>query len=370
MKQRNWIHWVAVTLAMLTATSAYTDVIKSSFGKTMDGIPVEKYTISDANLSMGIITYGARVVSIEAPDRNGKKGDIALGYDTLKEYESDQAYFGGIVGRYGNRIAKGTFTLNGATYHIPINNGPNALHGGPKGFDSKVWTAKELANGVEFTQISPDGDMGFPGTLTSHVKYMLEGNSLRIVYSATTTRPTIVNLTNHVYFNLSGNPGKPVTDEIIMLNADRYTPVDAGLIPTGELALVAGTPFDLTRSTVIGTHIDDDYTQLRLGDGYDHNFVLNGKAGVMHLAAKVSDPSTGRTLTITTTEPGVQFYTGNAIPKDLVGKGGVAIVRRAGFCLETQHFPNSPNERSFPSTMLLPSQTFHSETVYTFGVMP
>jgi aldose 1-epimerase len=316
-----------------------------------------------------VITYGARIVGIEAPDRNGRRGDIVLGYDSLAQYESDPTYFGAIVGRYGNRIANGAFTLDGVTSHIPINNAPNALHGGPKGFDTKVWTAKLIAQGVEMTLVSPDGDMGFPGTLTVHVRYVLIGSSLRIGYDATTTRPTVVNLTNHAYFNLSGDPSRPITDETIHIFADYYTPVDAGQIPTGELAPVVGTPFDLREPTVIGVHIDEDNAQLKLGGGYDHNFVLKRlPKSNLQTAAVASDPVSGRTLTVLTTEPGIQFYSGNSIPEGLKGKNGILYPRRAGFCLETQHYPDSPNHPAFPSTLLMPGQTYHTETVDVFGI--
>jgi aldose 1-epimerase len=365
------IRWTVLALLLAVIPMAQGSVTKSDWGKTADGTPVQMYTITDADLSVKVITYGARIVGVEAPDRTGKRADVVLGYDSLAQYESDPNYFGAVVGRYGNRIAGGTFTLDGVTSHIPRNNGSNALHGGPKGFSTKVWTARMIEQGVEMSLVSPDGDMGFPGTLTVHVRYILIGTSLRIGYSATTTKPTVVNLTNHAYFNLSGDPSRPITDETIRILADTYTPVDSGLIPTGELAPVAGTPFDLTQSTLIGAHIDDDNAQLKLGGGYDHNFVLKRlPKSTLQPAAYATDPKSGRTLTVLTTEPGVQFYSGNSLLGNPTGKNGIVYPRRAGFCLETQHYPDSPNHPAFPSTVLLPGQTYHTETVDIFGVTP
>ncbi len=334
----------------------------------VDGKPVELYTLTDADLTIRITNFGAHVVSVEAPDRSGKKADVILGYRDLAGFQADtKTYMGSVVGRYGNRIAKGTFSLDGQTYHIPTNDHGNALHGGTTGFDRKVWTGQKTANGVELTLVSPDGDMGFPGQLTAHVRYTLEGGSLKIDYSATTTKPTVLNLTNHTYFNLAGEGSGTVLNQKIMIPADRITPVNSTLIPTGQLAPVAGTPFDLRQPTAIGAHIHDANDQLKIGGGYDHNFVLNGGAG-MHLAAKVVDPASGRTLTVTTTEPGVQFYSGNSLDGSTHGASGAAYGRNAGFCLETQHFPDSPNQPNFPSTELKPGQTMRSETVFTFGV--
>jgi aldose 1-epimerase len=252
---------------------------------------------------------------------------------------------------------------------VPLNNGQNALHGGPVGFDHKVWSARELPNGVELTLVSPDGDMGFPGALTAHVRYTLEGKSLHIDYSATTTKPTVVNLTNHSYFNLAGNGRGDILNEVLTIPADRYTPTDATQIPTGELAPVQGTPFDFRKPTAIGAHIDEPNEQLKLAGGYDHNFALNGASGSgMHLAARAVEPGTGRTLTITTTEPGVQFYSGNFLDGTLTGQFGVVYQKHAGFCLETQHFPDAPNEPKFASTVVRPGQTWRSSTVFAFGV--
>jgi aldose 1-epimerase len=368
MKLKYLIAGVAV---LLMSSLAQASVTSMPWGKTADGKPVQIYTLSDHDLTVRITTFGARVVSIEAPDRTGKMADVVLGYDSVAQYESDTStYFGAIVGRYGNRIAKGTFSIDGKTFHVPLNNNGNALHGGPAGFSSKVWTGKEIPDGVEMSLVSPDGDMGFPGTLTVHVRYTLVGHSLRINYSATTTKPTVVNLTNHSYFNLAGDGKGNILQDVLMIPADRYTPVDATQIPTGELAPVAGTPFDFLKPTAIGARINDANEQLKIGSGYDHNWVLNAMGDSLHLAAKVYDPTSGRTLTVTTTQPGVQFYTGNFLDGTKTGKYGVAYQKNAAFCLETQHFPDSPNQPKFPSTLLMPGQTMHSETEFTFGVRP
>ncbi|HEY5330059.1 MAG TPA: aldose epimerase family protein [Acidobacteriaceae bacterium] len=351
------------------AIAAQTTVKSEDWGKTKAGTPVQIYTLTDSALTVRITTFGAHVVSVSAPDRSGNRADVVLGFSSVAGYEFDGGtYIGAIVGRYGNRIAKGTFSLDGNTYHIPINNAPNALHGGTLGFDHKVWTGRALPNGVELTLVSPDGDMGFPGKLTVHVEYTLAGNSLHIGYSATTTKPTVVNLTNHSYFNLAGENSGTVLDQKLMLNADRYTPIDPTLIPTGALDPVEGTPFDFRKPTAIGARIHDANAQLKIAGGYDHNFVLNGAGPGLHLAARLLDPKSGRTLTVTTTEPGVQFYSGNFLDGTLVGISGTKYVRNAGMCLETQHFPDSPNHPKFPSTVLRPGQTLHSTTVFTFGV--
>lgn len=361
----------AALLVVLCATlaSAQTSVSKESWGTAIDGEPVELFKLSDKDLQVDVTTYGARVVSIDAPDRNGKMADVVLGYNNLDGYERDNStYFGAIVGRYGNRIAKGSFSLDGKTYHIPLNNNGNALHGGPQGFSSKVWNATEVPNGVELTLLSPDGDMGFPGALTVHVRYTLEGKSLKINYSATTTKSTVLNITNHSYFNLAGNGNGTILNEVLMIPADRYTPVDVTQIPTGQLAPVQGTPFDFRNPTPIGARIHEKNVQLKIGGGYDHNFVLNGQGSNLHVAAKVFDPSSGRTLTVMTTEPGVQFYSGNFLGGPVTASAAVKYPQYGGFALETQHFPDSPNQTNFPSTRLNPGQTMHSETIFIFGV--
>ena len=357
----------AILFLMTTSMAAHGAVTKTSFGKLADGTAVDLYTLKSPSVEVGLITYGARVVSIKTADKTGKVADVALGYSTLEGYVTDnKTYVGSVVGRYGNRIAHGKFSLDGKEYTIPLNNGANTLHGGTTGFDKKVWTAKEVPGGVEFTLVSPDGDMGYPGTLTVHAKYTLHADALRIDYSATTDKDTVLNVTNHSYFNLSGEGSGLILGEHIMIDADRYTPVDSGLIPTGELAPVAGTPFDLRKPTLIGAADPNSNDQMKLGGGYDHNWVLNGKMGELHLAAKVHDPATGRIMTVTTTEPGVQFYAGTSIPGTFTGKAGVVYLKNAGFCLETQHFPDSPNHPKFPTTELKAGQTMHSTTVFTF----
>ncbi len=356
--------------SLLALTSLAHGAVTTAPWGTADGQAVEIYTLTDADLTVRITNFGAHVVSIEAPDRSGKRADVVLGFKDLAGYQADtKTYMGSVVGRYGNRIAKGAFSIDGTAYTIPTNDHGNALHGGTLGFDRKVWTGHKISNGVELTLVSPDGDMGFPGQLTAHVKYTLQGKSLHIEYSATTTKPTVLNLTNHSYFNLGGEGSGDILKEVVTLSADRYTPVDSTLIPTGQLAPVAGTPFDFRTPTPIGARIDVDNDQLKIAGGYDHNFVLNnaGSKG-LHLAAQVMDPASGRTLTVTTTEPGVQFYSGNFLDGTVTGAAGAAYAKHAGFCLETQHFPDSPNQPSFPSTALRPGQTMHSETVFTFDV--
>ena len=362
---------LAPALASLLAVSsiAHAATKVEPWGKTPAGQPVQLYTLTDSDLTVQITNFGAHVVSIQAPDRHGNKADVVLGYKDLAGYLQDKkTYMGSIVGRYGNRIAKGTFSLDGNAFHIPTNDHGNALHGGTVGFDRKVWTGHEIPNGVDLTLVSPDGEMGFPGQLTVHVRYTLESHSLHINYSATTTKPTVLNLTNHTYFNLSGEGSGSILNEIMMIPADRYTPVNATLIPTGQLAPVAGTPMDFRQPTPIGTRIGEPFEQLKIAGGYDHNYVLNdATSGGLHLAAKVVDPDGGRTLTVTTTQPGVQFYSGNSLAGP-VGASGKPYTKNTGFCLETQHFPDSPNQPSFPSTTLNSGQTLHSETVFTFGV--
>ena len=349
------------------AASAATTVQHSTFGHMPDGKAVEIYTLKSAAVEMQVMTYGARVVSLETKDRNGKMGNIALGLSNLADYMKDpQPYFGAVPGRYANRIANGKFTLDGKSYQIAINDGPNALHGGKVNFAMRNWTAKEIPSGVEFTLVSPDGDQGFPGTLTAHVRYALNDNKVVIQYSATTDKPTVVNLTNHTYFNLAGDGSGTILNEEVTIDADRFTPVNSTLIPTGQLAPVAGTPFDFTTPHKIGDRINADNEQLKLGHGYDHNFVLRGKMGELHPAAQVYDAATGRVLSVETTEPGVQFYSGNFLDGTFTSRTGAKYERRTGFCLETQHYPDSPNHPSFPSTELEPGQTYHSETTWTF----
>ncbi len=346
-------------------------VTKSVFGEMPDGTKVEIYTLEEGALKARIMTYGARVVSLEVPDRSGKVADIVLGYESLAGYTADpKSYFGSVVGRYGNRIAHATFSLDGQAYHLPANDGTNTLHGGLIGFDKHVWQGHEIPNGVEMTLVSKDGDQGFPGTLTARVRYTLDAHALKIEYFATTDKDTVLNLTNHSYFNLAGEGNGDILGHVVMIPADRYTPVDANLIPTGELAPVAGTPLDFHKPTAIGARINDSNEQMKLGMGYDHNYVLNGKMGVLQEAAQVTDPGSGRVLTVETTQPGVQFYSGNFLDGTLHGKHGHIYARRTGFCLETQHFPDSPNHPKFPTSELKPGQTYHYVTVFRFSTAP
>jgi aldose 1-epimerase len=359
-----------IVVATAFSGVAQGEVKMSSWGQTADGTAVAIYTLKSGQIEARVTTYGAHLVSVKAPDKTGKMADVVLGYDTLEKYlVKPNPYLGAIVGRYGNRIGQGKFTIDGKTYQIPINNGANALHGGPVGFDTYVWKAKEVPDGVELTHVSPDGDMGFPGTLTATVRYTLHGDTLRIDYSATTDKATPVNLTNHSYFNLRGDDQADILGDKIEIPADKYTPVDAGLIPTGELAPVEGTPLDFRKPEVMGSRIDADNEQLKRAGGYDFNWVLNGKPGTLHLAAIVTDPVSGRKLTVETTQPGVQFYTGNFLDGSFVGRHGIPYQKHWGFCLETQHFPDSPNHPNFPSTIVKPGETMHSTTTFTFGVV-
>ena len=361
---------VFFTLALL-ASHLEAKVTKSVFGSMPDGTKVEIYTLEEGSIKARVMTYGARLVSLEVPDRSGKIADIVLGYESLDGYTADpKSYFGSIVGRYGNRIAHATFTLDGKRYELPANDGVNTLHGGTKGFDKLVWKGQEIPHGVELTLVSKDGDQGFPGTLTARVRYTLEAHALKIEYFATTDKDTVLNLTNHSYFNLAGEGQGDILNHLMMIPADRYTPVDSGLIPTGELAPVAGTPLDFHKATAIGARIDDPNEQMRLGGGYDHNFVLNGKMGVLQETARVVEPTSGRVLTVETTQPGVQFYSGNFLDGTLHGKHGHVYAKHTGFCLETQHFPDSPNHPKFPTSELKPGETYHSVTLFKFSTAP
>jgi len=357
-----------ILLMMTTVVAAHAAVSHADFGKLPDGSTVTIYTLKSPQVEMRVMTFGARVVSITTPDKNGKMANVVLGYDTLEDYVKDnKTYFGVVPGRYSNRVAGGKFTLEGKEYQLSVNEGTNTLHGGKEGFDRRNWTAKEVPGGVEFTLVSPDGDQGFPGTLTAHVRYTLQDNKVAIHYSATTDKPTVVNLTNHAYFNLSGAGSGTILNEKLAIYADKMTPVDSKLIPTGELKPVVGTPFDFTKPETIGARINADDEQIKLGRGYDHNWVLNGKMGTLHPAARVFDPASGRVLVEDTTEPGVQFYTGNFLDGSFSGPNGKYDFR-TGLCLETQHYPDSPNHPSFPSTELKPGQTYSSETTWTFTV--
>lgn len=360
--------WIPETISAMVRPQ----IKKQPFGMTASGEPVEIYTLTNANgLEARIMTYGGTVVSLKVPDRRGKLGDIVLGYETLEGYLKNSPYFGSIIGRYGNRIGKGQFTLNGKQHLLPKNNGENTLHGGIKGFDKVVWKAKEIKSkkgvGLELSYLSKDGEEGFPGNLSVTVVYTLtKNNELKIDYSATTDKTTVVNLTHHSYFNLAGEGG--ILNHESMINARRFTPVDSGLIPTGELRSVKGTPMDLTKSTVIGERIDQQDEQLTLGKGYDHNWVLNNNTGRLALAARVYEPGSGRVMEVATTEPGIQFYSGNFLDGSITGKAGQVYKQRSGFCLETQHFPDSPNKPGFPSTVLKPGQRYRTTTIYRFLV--
>jgi aldose 1-epimerase len=353
---------------MTTAMAARGLVTKTALGTTPDGTVVDLYILKGDGIEAGIMTYGARVVSIKTADRNGKMANVVLGYSALDAYVADKTtYFGAIVGRYGNRIALGKFSLNGHKYQVPVNNNANSLHGGTIGFDRLVWQGRAITDGVEMTLVSKDGDQGYPGTLTVHVRYTVHHNALRIDYSVSTDKNTVVNLTNHSYFNLSGDGKATILGEQLTLPADKYTPVDAGLIPTGVLAPVEGTPFDFRNATVIGARIHDDNEELKIAGGYDHNWVLRGKNGEVKTAARVYDPASGRVLTVMTTEPGVQFYSGNFLDGTKFGKAGEGHVKNSGLCLETQHFPDSPNHPGFPTTELKPGEVRHSMTTFTFS---
>ena len=343
-------------------------VQKSSFGKLPDGTEIEQYTLRNVKgATAKIITYGATVTELWIPDRSGKNADVVLGFDKLDGYVGDHPYFGGTIGRYGNRIAKGKFTLDGKEYSLFLNNGPNSLHGGKVGFNRRVWKAEpvKVAHGaaVKFTYVSPDGEEGYPGTLTVQVTYELtDDNAVRISYHASTDKPTVTNLTNHSYFNLSGAGSGDILKNVLRLDADRYTPVGDTLIPTGELKSVDGTPFDFRKPTAIGAR----NSQIPGIAGYDHNFVLNGAAGKLRKIGELSDPVSGRQMEIWTTEPGVQLYVGIGLDGSIQGVGG-AYQKFGALCLETQHFPDSPNHTEFPSTVVRPGKDFRSETIYKFS---
>jgi aldose 1-epimerase len=343
------------------------------FARTPDDQAVDLITLNNTNgIEIRVMTYGATILSIKTPDKDGQKDDITLGFDTFEPYVDKSPYFGAVVGRYGNRIAKGKFTLDGQTYTLATNNGQNHLHGGTKGFDKRVWKAEPFQNasgvGVKLTYVSADGEEGYPGALTSTVTYTLtDDNQLIVDYHATTDKATVLNLTQHTYWNLAGTKANDILGHQLMIAADRYTPVDDTLIPTGELASVEGTPFDFRTPTAIGARIDADNEQLKRGKGYDHNWVLTRQGDGLSLAARVFEPTTGRTLDVSTTEPGIQFYSGNFLDGTITGKGGRVYPFRSGFCLETQHFPDSPNHPNFPSPVLRPGQEYKSQTVFRFG---
>ncbi|MDQ2896661.1 MAG: galactose mutarotase [Actinomycetota bacterium] len=385
---------IAAASAVLTATSdaarAHTGAVTITsrpFGITNQsnptpGTPTRLFTLANGRMRVNITNFGGVIQSIDVPDRRGHLSDVSLGFRDLPGYEandvfpqpsggSGSTYFGATVGRYANRIAKGTFTLNGMTYHVPINNGQNALHGGPIGWNQRVWTPVVTRRpgtvSLTLTYVSPDGEQGFPGTVTASVTFSLgRTDALTIHYHATTDKPTVINLTNHSYFNLAGQASGSILAQRLMINSSRYTPTDANQIPTGAIAPVAGTPLDFRHFKAIGRDITAPFGQLLLAHGYDHNWILDGHG--MRLAARAMDPVSGRTLTAYTTEPGVQVYTGNYLAGELVGSTGRTYRQSAGFTLETQHYPDSPNQPSFPSTTLNPGTPFDSTTVFSFGV--
>ncbi|WNL41820.1 aldose epimerase family protein [Halomonas sp. PAMB 3264] len=367
--------------ANMETSSQTTAIEKTSFGQLADGRKVDRYRLTNANgVELEVINYGGTIVSLKVPDSEGHLDDVVLGFDALDGYLSDtyrqvNPYFGALIGRYGNRIADGRFALNGETYTLATNDGGNHLHGGEQGFDQVLWEAEpfenETGSGLALSYVSADGEEGYPGELSVEVSYTLtDQNELIIDYSAETDKATPVNLTQHSYFNLAGEGHASIEEHQLMLNADTFTPIDDTLIPTGERREVAGTPFDFTRPTAIGERIDQDNEQLAFGQGYDHNFVIDrGDADndALVLAARVWEPESGRVLEVETTEPGIQFYSGNFLGGELTGKRGEAYQQRSGFALETQHFPDSPNQESFPSTILEPGERYHSRTVLRFS---
>jgi aldose 1-epimerase len=355
-----------------TSTSSKSaGITEKSFG-TDDGVPITLYTLHNRNgVSVSICNYGGLVTSLKVPDKNGKFGDVVLGYNSLAGYLTSTPYFGALIGRYGNRIAKGKFTLDGQEYTLATNNGPNALHGGLKGFDKVIWQAhaveSESGPSLELTYFSKDGEEGYPGNLAVKAVYTLtDDNALKLEYTATTDKDTVVNLTHHSYFNLAGKG--TVLGHVVMINADKFTPVDSTLIPTGELKPVEGTPFDFRTPTAIGARIGQNDEQLKFGNGYDHNWVINDDTGAVRLMARVYEPTTGRVLEVLSSEPGLQFYTGNFLDGTLKGKHGWVYQFRDAFCMEPQHFPDSPNHPEFPSVVLKPGAVYHNTIIYRFSV--
>ena len=362
----------AFFLGCVSAPHSPAQISREPFGRTKEGTPVDLFTLRNSKgVEARICNYGGILVSFKAPDRHGKMGDVVLGYDKLDDYIKNNPFFGALVGRYGNRIARGKFTLDGKEYTLAINNGPNALHGGLKGFDKVVWEpsirTSQDGPALQLKYLSKDGEEGYPGNLSVTALYTLtDDNGLRLDYAATTDKDTIVNLTEHSYFNLGGKGD--VLKHIMMISADKFTPVDSTLIPMGELRPVDGTPFDFRKPTAIGARIDQDDEQLKFGSGYDHNFVINKPPGELALAARVYEPTTGRVLEVLTTEPGLQFYTGNFLDGTIKGKGGWVYQRRNGFCMEAQHFPDSPNHPAFPSVVLKPGEIYRNTIIYRLSV--
>jgi len=348
---------------------------KDSFGKLPDGSAVDLFTLTNAGaFSVAITNYGGRITSIKFPDKNGKVADVVLGFDTVDGYVADNPYFGALIGRYGNRIGHAQFKLDGKTYKLEANDNGNSLHGGKKGFDKVLWTAKDVSTkdlpALELTYVSKDGEEGYPGTLTSVVTYSLSpANELKIDYHATTDKNTVLNLTNHAYYNLAGAGEGDILGHHMMITASKFTPVDKTLIPTGELKSLDGSPLDFREAKAIGERIDANDEQLKFGKGYDHNYVLDAKGGTLTQCAMVHEPKSGRMMEVLTTQPGLQFYTGNFLDGTIKGKGGKVYGHRGAFCLETQHFPDSPNKPSFPTAELKPGETYQQTTVYKFSAM-
>ena len=367
---------VACTPATRSGTPSMTPAeALAPFGTLASGQAVQLFTLRNAHgIQLQFTNYGGIITSLKTPDRNGHFADIVLGYDNLAAYVANSPYFGAIVGRYANRIARGHFTLDGTTYTLAVNNGPNSLHGGLHGFDKVVWNARPFQNqegqAVTLDYTSPNGEEGYPGTLHATVTYTLTPDDRLIVdYAATTDKATPINLSQHSYWNLAGGASRDILGHLLTINANATTPVDSTLIPTGEIAPVEGTPFDFRKSTPIGARIDAADEQIKNGQGYDHNWVLNRTSTTeMQRAARVYEPNSGRTLEVSTTEPGMQFYTGNSLDGKLVGKSGRPYIRRSGFCLETQHYPDTPNHPNFPTTLLRPGERYHTKTAFTFGV--
>src|SRR5262245_9630153 len=375
--QRCCAMFVLVLVCFLALIPTYAEtkkatVKKEAFG-TADGQPVDLYTLTNSHgMEVRAMTYGGIILSLRVPDRNGKLDDVVLGFDKLEPYFENKAYFGAIIGRYGNRIGGAKFKLNGVEYNLAKNAAPNTLHGGWKGFNKANWQAKSFENskgvGVVFSYLSKDGEEGYPGNLNTTVTYTLtDKNEIIFDYDATTDKATVLNLTEHSYFNLAGEGKGDILNHEVMINAGRFTPVDESVIPTGELRSVKGTPLDFTKSTAVGLRINDKYEQLIIGHGYDHSFVIDRKNDGLALAARVYEPSSGRVMEVYTTQPAVQFYTSNYLDRTIVGKNGHAYPKNGALCLETQHFPDSPNHPDFPTTVLQPGQTFRSTTVYKFS---
>ncbi|MBO8197239.1 aldose epimerase family protein [Streptomyces smyrnaeus] len=361
------------TAARSSRTGSHQPPTREHFGTLDNGDRVDRWTLANGGTRLRILSYGGIVQSLELPDRRGRTANVSLGFDSVDGYVADSPYFGALIGRYGNRIAGAKFTLDGKTYQLPANDGPNSLHGGTKGFDKRVWDVEPYRSGgdvgLTLRYVSKDGEMGYPGTLRTRVRYLLTPRGeLRIDYTATTDKATVVNLTNHTYFNLAGEGSGSIESHRLRIAASRYTPVDDTLIPTGELARVAGTPFDFRRAKPIGKDLRDGHPQILRGQGFDHNFVLDkGLTERPRPVISVTEPESGRTMRVATTEPGVQFYSGNFLDGTLKGSSGRVYRAGDGFCLETQHFPDSPNQPGFPSTVLRPGHTYRSSTVYSFG---